>query len=290
MVTYNLELFENDINSLSTEIMNKINKLNETINNSNDDTRYEKHKNRKNRKNIDVKPVLFNKIKPTVSDIDLIINNIRMTLNKISLMNYDIQKELIFEFIDEYLNTNDSDIIIIVELYINITCINKNLLNVYITLWKDMIQKYDKNNIFNSILVNKYKTCSDDIEYIDSSVNYNQYCLNNKNNDKRKNLNLFVLELIKLQHIDIGYNIALINKLKNIMMNDIMNTDKFEITDEIIHLLSINIITNLDNIKQNIEWEKIKNFIVELKDKPKTERIGISSRSYFKILDIYDLL
>jgi hypothetical protein len=73
-------------------------------------------------------------------------------------------------------------------------------------------------------------------------------------------------------------------------MNDIMNTDKFEITDEIIHLLSINIITNLDNIKQNIEWEKIKNFMVELKDKPKTERIGISSRSYFKILDIYDLL
>jgi hypothetical protein len=67
----------------------------------------------------------------------------------------------------------------------------------YTNLCSYLIENYEfMKKIVDNTYIN-YITLFDKIEYTDPKVNYDKFCENNKTNEKRKTMSLFIVNLVK---------------------------------------------------------------------------------------------
>jgi hypothetical protein len=257
--------------------------------------------------------------------IDLIIKDIRVCLNKISNKNYDSQKELIIQFInsvnknisknnsidnkendnkdiknpfnllDEEDEENDEecslDLKKVAQSIFDIASSNKFYSELYAELYKELIEKYIffKDYIVN--LLNDYYNSMDLIEIIDSNKDYDKYCENNKQNDKRKALSTFIINLMKKTVIMKKDVLHLIIKLQDKVMSLVDIDDKNGNVDEITE--NIYILITMINLKElnckDLSDKIIENIEICSNYKVKDHK-SISNRAIFKYMDILDII
>jgi hypothetical protein len=157
-------------------------------------------------------------------------------------------------------------------------------------LYRSIIEKYD-NTLFN--INDDYTVLKDEllnIKVIDSKMNYDDFCKNNKNNERKRNLSLFYINLMKQELFpkeDI-INLILDNQTYNFnMINDINNSD---IVDEICENLFILIKNAFDYIRDDDKYSLIYNNIVSITKLKKSENNSLTTKSKFKHMDLIDLL
>lgn len=287
MIIYKLSDF-NDSSIVPPEyVINRINKLYTILKIDEQDNLSIDHKNKKHRKKSDIplKPVVFTKFQNTKqTEEELLNNNLRVFLNKISANNYDIQKENIIHILDildkkEGLNET-------LLLYLDISTINRSLIDIYIKLWVDILERYDTKNEYTILLKNKYTNSIKNVRYIDPDVDYDNHCKINKENDKRRNLILFMGKMIKKEYFSINELITLINSIILIVRENSKDITSINITNEYVELLYLCFNDNIELIQQTSEWNNINNFIQEYIKIDKVNNKGISSRAVFKMMDI----
>ena len=102
-----------------------------------------------------------------------------------------------FSSVDKLVSENsESNLSIIGENIFDIASSNRYYSKIYADLYSDLSSKY--NFITEQYLqnLNKFTELFNNIEYVDSNVNYDRFCEINKINEKRKSLASFYINLM----------------------------------------------------------------------------------------------
>jgi hypothetical protein len=238
--------------------------------------------------------------KATVIDkkegIDKCINEIRICLNKISNKNYDTQKEQIIQHleglraeINDDTELFDSSQRRVATAIFDIASANKFYSVLYAVLYKELNERF---SIFKEIIgefINQYLENIHTIEFVDPNVDYDKYCLHTKENDKRKAMTVFIVNLMKNGILESAHVLRIIYQLQEMMMTFIDTSNKLNEVEEIMENIFLFITTAKDDFtNENEEWrtllEKVK-LCSQMKSK---EHLSLSSRVVFKNMDILD--
>lgn len=235
---------------------------------------------------------------------DLLMNEIRVCLNKISNKNYEQQRDAIFKWIQEVLEEQDEDvdppdqlknIKMIAQSIFDIASSNKFYSEIYAVLYRELIEKYAFFSDYISNVITEYYDGIDKIEFVDSNKDYDKYCENNKLNDKRKAMSTFIVNLMKQQVLPKNEVLDLIISIQNKIIENIDVEDKTnwidEVTENLYILISL-VAQDQDTVIGSIEEQILKiRSNIELFSKYKVkDHKSVSSRAIFKYMDILELL
>jgi hypothetical protein len=236
--------------------------------------------------------------------MDKIINDIRVCLNKISTKNYDIQKDSAFLLINNLID-NDSDgehpsdedegklsasdnVTKIANVIFDIASANKVHSELYARLYKELTQKFD---IFGEIIrniVDQYLIGITTIECVDQNVDYDKFCNNNKLNDKRKAMALFIVNLMKQDIIGDKEVGRIVITLLELVISYKDSSERLPEVDEITENIFVFMTSANLELKTLSNWEDILNIIKQCSQYKSRDCLGISSRAIFKYMDMLD--
>jgi hypothetical protein len=220
--------------------------------------------------------------------VEKTINDIRICLNKMSTKNYEAQREVIFEHFNDIDNNEDYDRII--TSLIEIASSNKFYSSIYTNLYKELLEKHPLFNNRSDEIVSKYMASIELIEYVDSNVDYDKYCENNKKNDKRKGLAMFIVNLMKNGLIDKTVLLKIIIDLQNMIIKYVDEDNKYGEVDEIIENVYILITTTTNELKEESNWENVMSSITQCSKLKAKDHKSLSSKTVFKYMDLLDNL
>lgn len=245
---------------------------------------------------------------PTTIDkkegIDKTINDIRIYLNKITNKNYEIQKEKIFQLIEDILKLsegedNSSDDVKnenlrkIARFIFEISSSNKFFCELYANLYNELINKY--TDIFihtlNDFVIN-FKESIQTFSYCDPDKDYDKYCLFVKESDKKKAITTFIIMLLNRDVISREQIIEITQFFTQIIQKYIDESNRINEVEELGEILYILISLGNQRISElhSDIWKEIitsVRFFTTLKIK---EHKSISSRFIFKMNDVIDLI
>ena len=311
---YNIEDYERilktvDIKKIDSNVLQILNQLNKIIQNNDIDLKKEYYKKERERSNFKYKKFNsnypysseknnFHKTKIVKDEFNL---NIRNILNKITIKNYDAQKNELCKILENIKNNiHENNIHENKEVYIYDTIIDiiKNNIyfsEIYAKLYRDLIEY--SNYLYEKIIDEGKKLSdylletnnnNDNNNYNIINNNYSELCLQNKKNDERKSLLSFFVYLFKDDAININILINILNNLIDAIEKNLNNDKKRNKNEEISELISI-ILLNLST--SNIFMENKNKYLTKIKEiteyNPK-KYMGISNKIIFKLMDILD--
>ena len=219
--------------------------------------------------------------------INKTLDSFRKLLNKMTMNNYHVYVEQLTNELNNITTENDHEIIIIATEIFNIVSINILYSEIYAKLYKDLISKYD---IFQKILIDNLETKNDKLYIIDyccPETNYSKFCENNKNNEARRALCLFFVNLTNNKVLSEDYIANIIIKLLNLMSDNIKCNDKMNEVDEISEIIYIMVINSYKNISQKL-YKKIYTIIKETVSFNPQNYPSLTNKCIFKFMDILD--
>lgn len=259
--------------------------------------------------------------------IDKIINDIRACLNKLSESNYEVQRDVLFQHIALLLESeaestsSEQDMLKIATSVFDIASTNKFYSEIYAILYKELTCQFP---IFKDIIIrfiSQYLENIGKIQFVDSNLDYDLYCENNKNNDKRKAMSAFLVNLMKLELIQMDEILNIILMLQETVLSYVDQENKSceveEITENVYIFVSTLIAninkggdkkkdakkfsevleTLLNNVKYEVKdlicldkWVAIMENIKKCSQFKSKEHLSISSRTVFRYMDILDLI
>ncbi len=216
--------------------------------------------------------------------VDKNINELRSLLNKLTNTNYEKIKPKLEEHIEFIINSSDQEEIRKIGNFIFETASsNKFYSEVYAILYSEIITKH---SILKDVLndsIDTYLVLFENIELVDSNVDYDKFCKNNILNDKRKSISLFITNLMKQNVLDMNVVTNMIYKLDTLMETNVNEADNKKIVEEIVENVFI-IVTNMGSCEADIK-EKISGNLTKYNGK-----MGFSNKSKFKYMDIIDFI
>ena len=224
--------------------------------------------------------------------IEKLINDVRVCLNKISNKNYETQRDAIIQYIKEIIENKETDteLFKIKKSIFEIASTNKFYSELYALLYKDLINTFEcfKENI--EPFINEYIDSIQNINYVDPKVDYDKYCDYNKENDKRKAMSAFIVNLSKNDIVEKNTVINKIIYLEELVLNYCDIENKTNEVEEITENLFILITKSLSMLVNESNWEIVINNIKQLAQMKTKEHKSLSSRSLFKYMDILDFI
>jgi hypothetical protein len=226
--------------------------------------------------------------------IEKLINDVRVCLNKISNKNYETQRDAIIlcikEIIENKETENISELMRINKSIFEIASTNKFYSELYALLYKDLINEFEcfKENI--EPFINEYIDNIQNINYVDPKVNYDKYCDYNKENDKRKAMSAFIVNLSKNDIIEKDIVINKIIYLEELVLNYCDTENKTNEVEEITENLFILVTKSLTEMMNEPNWDIVMNNIKDLAQMKTKKHKSLSSRSLFKFMDILDFI
>lgn len=228
--------------------------------------------------------------------VEKLMDDIRISLNKISSKNYDTHKDAVIDYIKQVVEFNENelerenDLQKITKYIFDIASSNKFYSELYAELYKELISEFPE---FHDIVVSSIKEYMDNIEnikYIDPKVDYDKHCDNNKENDKRRAISAFLVNLAKSDVIKKEDVMHIITYLQLLVFDYVNQEGKSIETEEIIENLFILITTSVEIFPRGDTWNIILENSKKLSSLKPKELISFSSRALFKCMDILDYL
>lgn len=225
--------------------------------------------------------------------IDIFIDNIRSNLNKMSIKTYDEINTNVISNIDELINQNISleESNKISSIIFDIVSSNRFYSKLYANLYSNLISKYDFIR-----LVFKEKEASlcdilNNVHYVSPDENYDLFCKMNNENEKRKALISFFVNLVLYDVIVVGKIEELLIQLLDNLNILIKEENKKFVVDEYIEIIFILYNKELFN-NHNVNPDnhtKILEIIKHLAGVKVKTYPSLSSKSIFKLMDIVEM-
>lgn len=257
--------------------------------------RNNKHRNRRNRGGAtrvdnweairDFKPTE----KKEVIGLDKELNELRSFLNKMSKNNYNVQKNLIIDKIQELFdneNMTNDDINKVVDGVFESCCTSKFLSEIYTDLYVELIGHHD---IFGNKLdtfLTRYKDSLNTIKYVSPDDDYNGFCDNNIINESRKANSMFIVNLMIRDMISQTEFLELLKMMQTISLDYINQENREHEVEEITENVFLLVTHSKELLSSQESWNPIKehhsHFItLKTKDYP-----SLSNRCRFKYMDM----
>jgi len=249
--------------------------------------------------------------KPTVMEkkkgIEMYVDKIRKSLNKITDKTYDKMLLQIIEEIDlifkEHGTTENSDNAETNDFMDQIKRIGDSIFDIasgngfysrmYAKLSKALMEKYEfMNDIFkckindNTYLFGDYAYCSPDSDY-------DQFCKNNKINEKRRALGLFYINLMIEGIVEESKIIKMIETIQQILIQEIAKENNSNIAEEMSEFIYIMITNGLPILKRTKEthaWKEIIERVNLISCKKHKSEPSITNKTIFKHMDIMNIV
>ena len=307
MRTYTLEQFT-DIalnknqskNILSNVVLSIYDNLLKQLNINTRSVEYEQKERKNNKRPRNNKPELLSsgkvvdfKQKDIVekTDYEKIMTNIRGTLNKLSSKNYNTQRDLLISHLDELSGLNDESYIIECSTYLfDVASKNKFYSQMYANLYTELSKLYPYFEERKEQFIVDCLDGLDTITYIDESHDYEGFCKNNKQNDIRRSMNTFLINLYKIDECNIQCVLKMINTLLDTISVNRDISSQSQVIEELTENLYIFITELVSELKRHETWGKIVDNIADYTKLKVSEHPGLTTRIKFKFMDIMDVI
>jgi hypothetical protein len=228
----------------------------------------------------------------TKEGIEKQINDFRVLLNKISSKNYETQRDLIFNKINEIVSGNEeADLEKIASTIFDIASANKFYSDLYADLYVELINKYEIFDDLLNGLLEKYYDSLKNIHYVDHNVDYDGFCNYTKTNDLRKAMASFIVNLMKKGAVEKEKVLTLILSIQKLLREYIDSDNRSNEVDEIIENLFLLLTQSYSTMNKEEKWlSNILPQINELSKLKSKDCKSLSSRAVFKCMDILDNL
>jgi hypothetical protein len=224
------------------------------------------------------------------------ITDIRICLNKVSSKNVEAQYILLLELVRSVFDCYDlesDEVKRTVTAILEISYLNKFYSSIYALIYSRIATLYP---VFLQKLLEYYFTSFlpsfENIIYIDPNGpkgDYDGFCKYNKENDTRKSIAMFCVNLMKLGHFEKTNIIQCIQTLLdyiNRYIEEENRTNEVEEITENIFLLITNTTAELSGLPA---WDEIMERIQELSVMKHTSKPSITNRAIFKYMDLMEL-
>jgi len=214
------------------------------------------------------------------------IDLIRSHLNKLTDKNYLDIRPKVFEIVESISTT---DIANVSSIIFDIASTNRFYSKLYADIYSELIKNYEIMREAVNESLSKFSELFNNIQYIDSSVDYDKFCEINKNNEKRKSLATFFLNLTLNNVIPKEKIIQIMIILLSQLNNFILQENKKNEVDELAENISILFKKELyENDKNNYLIEG--NTIIEIINKIATSKSkdykSLTNKTIFKFMDM----
>ena len=166
--------------------------------------------------------------------------------------------------------------------------INSFWSKLYANLYKCLINDYNVMEEICNENFHNFMELFEKIEYVSPEDNYDKFCQINKINEKRKALSKFFVHLMNNNVIDKEEVVNIIMLLVEVTDQNLENSDSRYIIEEISENLYILIVDGKEYIQTHNEWDNIVDKIEYFSLLNVKDYNGISSKSLFKYMDIYE--
>ena len=242
--------------------------------------------------------------------VDGAIDTIRKHLNKISVKNYDKQRLDIFQELRKLIvihhteegkdagsDAGSDDENIKHEFnkvggaIFSIASGNQFYSEIYARLYKELMEEFPSMKIIFDNNLTLFRGIFETIEFCSSDDDYDKFCANNKDNEKRRATAMFYVNLMKLGVVSRDEITCIIRDIQNYQMSKIIETDNKHIVDElseVIYILVTNSapVFNCDNSTD--EWSSIVERVRNLAAMKVADNPSITSKTIFKNMDTSD--
>jgi hypothetical protein len=224
------------------------------------------------------------------SEIDLI----RSYLNKITDKNYKETANTIIMVIEKMIENNitNDEMMKVSSTIFDIASTNRFYSKIYAELYSELIKKYEIMRETFEKSLNTFIELFNVIEYIDPSVDYNSFCRINKNNEKRKSLASFFMNLMDNKIIEKEQIILITRNLLNQLYNYISEENKKNEVDELGE--NVSLLYRKELFTSNYDYEKIDGFtILEMIEKLAHSKVkdykSLTNKTIFKFMDMIEM-
>ncbi len=225
--------------------------------------------------------------KPTVVlDKQNKTNDIRVALNKLSQKNYETTSEFIIEKIREIIEENDGEQIQkTIQTLFDIISTNKIFAPIYARFYKTLIGQFPTFFSIQDIPANFLKSIGS-LRYADPNTDYDNFCIYNKENDRRKATAIFTTELAAIDAIPHHQIFFMTTQLLALVKGFLNETDKKNEIEEITENIYI-LVTNKSVILNHLP-DDIRETILEISQMKSSTYPSITSRAIFKYIDMIE--
>jgi hypothetical protein len=233
-----------------------------------------------------------------------VIDQIRKHLNKITAKTYDTLKDNIIKEIAtitegvldktaDITTVEDEEFIAeinkIGEALFTIASGNSFYSTIYAKLYKELMAQFAFMKTIFETNFKKFNTLFSDFAYCDPNKDYDQFCKNNKVNEKRRALSLFYVNLMKEKLIDVKEIETILSQLRSNMMRMIAEPDQKNIVDEMTEILYIIIVNGYEQLQELDDSDTIEEFVSTVAAYKPNSFPSITNKTIFKFMDIMDV-
>jgi hypothetical protein len=225
------------------------------------------------------------------------IDTLRAHLNKLTDKNYNEYKNKIIELIEELKNDNTplEEMSQVSYTLFEIASTNRFYSKIYANLYTDIITNYNFMSETFENSINKFSELFDVIEYVDPTVNYDKFCKINIDNEKRKALSAFFVNLMNTKVISIDRILLITRKLVSNIYTFISMEDKKNEVDELAE--NVALLYNKDifeNDDGELNYEQINGLTIsEIIEKIANSNVkeypSLTKKTIFKFMDLVDI-
>ena len=229
--------------------------------------------------------------------IDGDINEIRLYLNKLSDKTFLDMREKIIEKINRVcLNSSvQEDTVKLGLMLYDICSTNKFYSKIFADLFAELASMYVwLNNVFKENYANIMKQY-DNIQYVDSDKDYDGFCEMNKNNERRRAITTFYINLALNGFIKKEGIVRILRDILTSIMNMLNIPDKKNEVDELTEIVAIlfnkDMIDDVSNEtdKYYVLEETILDTISGLAQKKVKDYPSLSNKAIFKYMDLIEM-
>jgi len=228
--------------------------------------------------------------------IDSKIDLLRTCLNKLTDKNYDELIEKIVDNFEELVknDTSDEDMLKVGNSIFDIASNNRFFSKMYADLYALLIKKFEVMKVIFENSLDTFLELFKTIEYVESEQDYDRFCKINKDNEKRKALSLFFVNLCSNKIISeekiVVIACDLMKQVVNLIKENNKKNEVDEITENIAILYNKTIFENCSpDVDQKIENELFIDIIHRLSLCKVKTYPSLSNKSIFKYMDMIDM-
>jgi len=223
--------------------------------------------------------------------LDAQIDVIRSALNKMTDKNYKEQSQIVVSILGDVINDSSSaDIMRIGRTIFEIASNNRFFSRLYADLYSELIQNFDiMREIFDENL-NSFLELFKNIEHADSDKDYDNFCRVNLDNERRKSLAAFIVNLVSNSVLPedkvVEISFDLMKQVLVLMKEENKRNEVDEMIENIAILYSKKLFTNCRVKVGDVGFTENIELLARCKVKMYP---SLSSKSIFKCMDIVDM-
>lgn len=229
------------------------------------------------------------KVKQASDATTKLLEKIRSLFNKISDKTYDNIipqiRETMAMITDEH---NDK----VMTLLFNTVGTNSAYSMLYVSLFTDLFSDKTGIDLILKNYIDNFERSINDIAFVNPNVDYDNYCKNNKANDSRRSIGLFIVNLANQKLISMQYIVNIICTIQKLFASKMNEENNKEIIDELSEIIYVLITNSKHELSayDNKAYEEIKEEILKVSKLKARDYVSLSSKAVFRHMDMLDNL